>query len=135
MRFEGVLSAWDHSAGYGAIRPSGGGEEVFVSLAAFPTDGEGPRPDELLSFEIVTGRDGRKQAVNLRRLSHRQISPALREASVAGGARARARQLRRRRRLAAVAGSVLVVLALVGWGVQTWAARHKGVEVSAAQRH
>ncbi len=133
MRFEGVLSAWDHSAGYGAIRPLGGGSEVFVSLAAFPTDGEGPRPDEMLSFEIVTGRDGRKQAVNLRRLSQRRISPALREASVAGGARVRARQSRRRRRLAAMAGSVAMALALVGWGVQNWTARHKTVDVSVAQ--
>ena len=76
MRFEGVLSAWNHDAGYGAIRPSGGGEEVFVGLAAFPTDGEGPRLDEPLSFEIVTGRDGRKQAVNLKRLSQAHVNPA-----------------------------------------------------------
>ena len=46
MRFEGVLCAWNHEAGYGAIRPAQGGDEVFVSLAAFPMDGEGPRLDE-----------------------------------------------------------------------------------------
>ena len=37
MRFQGVLSAWNHEAGYGAITPTGGGDDVFVGLAAFPT--------------------------------------------------------------------------------------------------
>lgn len=115
MRFEGVLSAWNHDAGYGAIRPSGGGEEVFVALAAFPTDGEGPRPDEPLSFEIVTGRDGRKQAVNLKRLARSHVSPALREAS--GGARIRARQAQKKRRLGLMAGGAVVMVMLVLGGM------------------
>jgi cold shock CspA family protein len=119
MRFEGVLSAWNQDAGYGTIRPSGGGEEVFVGLAAFPTDGEGPQPDEPLSFEIVTGRDGRKQAVNLRRMSHGVVSPALREAAGTGSARVRARQAQRKRRLGLAAGAVVAVTLLVG-GVQWW---------------
>ncbi|MBV8037791.1 cold-shock protein [Roseateles sp.] len=119
MRFEGVLSAWNHDAGYGAIRPSGGGEEVFVGLTAFPTDGEGPRLDERLSFEIVTGRDGRKQAVHLRRLSRTHFGPALREA--AGGARIRARQAQRKRRLGLMAGgAVVAVMLLVLGGVRWW---------------
>lgn len=119
MRFEGVLSAWNPDAGYGAIRPSGGGAEVFVGLAAFPTDGEGPRLDEPLSFEIVTGREGRKQAVNLRRLSRAHVMPALREA--AGGARIRARQAQRKRRLGLMAGgAVVAVILLVAGGVRWW---------------
>lgn len=117
MRFEGVLSAWNHDAGYGAIRPSGGGEEVFVGLAAFPTDGEGPRPDEALSFEIVTGRDGRKQAVNLRRLPRGHAGSAMREAAGIGSARVRARQ--RKRRLGLAAGAVVAVMLVVG-GMQLW---------------
>lgn len=118
MRFEGVLSAWNPDAGYGAIRPSGGGDEVFVGLAAFPTDGEGPRLDEPLSFEVVTGRDGRKQAVNLRRLSRAQVIPALREA--AGGARSRARQAQKKRRLGLMAGGAVVAVMLVLGGVKWW---------------
>lgn len=116
MRFEGVLSAWNHDAGYGAIRPVGGGEELFVGLAAFPTDGEGPRLDERLSFEIVTTRDGRKQAVNLRRLRRAAPMPAMREAS--GAARARARQGQRKRRLGLAAGAVL--LAVVAGVLHYW---------------
>jgi cold shock CspA family protein len=130
MRFEGVLSAWNHDAGYGAICPAGGGAEVFVGLAAFPTDGEGPRLDEPLSFEIVTGRDGRKQAVNLKRLPAIQVSPALREAT--GAARLRARQSQRKRRLGLAAGAVVVTVLLVAGGVHLW--RPTGAEVPAGLR-
>ncbi|WP_056272237.1 MULTISPECIES: cold-shock protein [unclassified Roseateles] len=120
-----MLSAWNQDAGYGAIRPLGGGEEIFVGLAAFPTDGEGPRPDEPLSFEIVTNRDGRKQAVNLKRLSQTPMNPALREA--AGSARIRARQAQRKRRLALVAGGAVVTVMLVVGGMQWWQPMSKDV--------
>lgn len=118
MRFEGVLSAWNHDAGYGTIRPLGGGEEVFVALAAFPTDGEGPQLDGPLSFEIVTGRDGRKQAVNLRRLPRLAPNSALREAAGIGSLRVR--QAKRKRRLGLAAGAVVAVLLVVAGGVHWW---------------
>lgn len=117
MRFEGVLSAWNHDAGYGSIRPLGGGEEVFVSLGAFPTDGDGPRLDEPLSFEVVTSRDGRKQAVELRRLPSPTRRSALREAT--GGGSARLRQVQRKRRLGLAAGAIAVMLLLAG-GLHAW---------------
>lgn len=117
MRFEGVLSAWDPVAGYGRIRPHGGGEELFVALTAFPTDGEGARLDEALSFEVVTGRDGRKQAVHLQRLRAGAASPALREA--VGIGRARVRQAQRKRRLGLAAGGAVVVLLVLG-GLKWW---------------
>ena len=112
MRFKGVLSAWAQDTGYGTIRPSGGGEEVFVGLAAFPTDGDGPRLDEPLSFEIVTGRAGRKQAVNLKRLTSERVGPALRETT--SGARSRARHSQRKRRLGLAAGAVVAVTLVLG---------------------
>jgi cold shock CspA family protein len=132
MRFEGVLSAWNDDAGYGTIRPAGGGEEVFVGLAAFPTDGEGPRMDEPLSFEIVTSRDGRKQAVNLKRLPPSHFSPALREA--AGGARVRARQAQKKRRLGLMAGGAVVTVMLVLGGMHWWHPAGKSTDVPAAMR-
>jgi cold shock CspA family protein len=131
MRFEGVLSAWNQEAGYGSIRPRGGGEEVFVALAAFPTDGEGPRLDEPLSFEIVTGRDGRKQAVNLQRLTPARASPALREATGLG--RARVQQAQRKRRLGLAAGAVLAIVLVVG-GVQWLQPWNRAGEVPAVAR-
>lgn len=132
MRFEGVLSAWNHDAGYGAIRPVGGGDEVFVGLAAFPTDGEGARLDEMLSFEIVTGRDGRKQAVNLRRLGQRGANPAMRVAVGAGAVRLR--QAQKKRRLALIAGGAAVTVMLVAGGIHWWTPHAKAIEVPALSR-
>lgn len=116
MRFEGILCAWNQDAGHGTIRALNGGDEIFVGLAAFPTDGEGPRLDEALSFEIVSGRDGRKQAVNLQRMPRSQ-PVALREASAA--ARERTRQTQRKRRLTLLGGAVVAVVLVVG-GVRWW---------------
>lgn len=122
MRFEGVLSAWNPEAGHGRIRPGGGGDEVFVGLGAFPTDGQGARLDEPLSFEIVTSRDGRKQAVSLQRLAWPTQGSALREATGLG--QARVRRTQRKRRLAWAAGAVIAVIAamLVLGGVKWWPA-------------
>lgn len=131
MRFQGVLTAWNPNAGYGSIRPSSGGEEVFVALAAFPTDGEGARLDEALSFEIVTGRDGRKQAVNLRRLPAAQLAPALRE--VSGATRVRLRQSQKRRRMGLAAGAVVLIVLALGT-VGLWQPEPAGVHVVAGVR-
>lgn len=130
MRFEGVLTAWNPDAAQGCITPSGGGEPIFVGLAAFPTDGEGARLDEALSFEIVTGRDGRKQAVNLKRLRAAAPNPALREATGVG--QARVRQAQRKRRLSLAAGAVVTVVLVVG-GVQ-WLHPGRPGEVPAGMR-
>lgn len=132
MRFEGVLSAWNHDAGYGAIRPTEGGDEVFVGLAAFPTDGEGPRLDESLSFEIVTGRDGRKEAVRLKRLASAHLGSAMREATGVG--QLRVRQSQRKRRLAIAAGAVVTTILLVLGGVHWLHPKTKAAEVPAGMR-
>ncbi|MEJ6001122.1 cold-shock protein [Paucibacter soli] len=67
MRFEGKLQVWNAERGHGMIAPLGGGQPLFVHVSAFPPDGPPPVQDETLSFEIVTGRDGRKQAARVRR--------------------------------------------------------------------
>ncbi len=118
MRFDGVLVAWNHDAGYGSIRPAGGGDEVFVTLAAFPTDGEGPQLDEPLSFEVVAGRDGRKQAVHLQRKPSAKRDSALSAARGVGYARVRQAR-RRRRRLGLVAGAVVAGMLIVS-AVRLW---------------
>jgi len=130
MRFDGVLSAWNPDAGCGRIRPAGGGDEVFVALGAFPTDGEGARLDEPLSFEIVTGRDGRKQAVNLQRRRLVTHGNALREATGVG--QARVLRAQRKRRLSLAAGAVVAVMIVAG-GVHWWPHRPPA-EVPAAMR-
>lgn len=133
MRFDGVLSAWNPDAGYGTIRPVGGGEEMFVGLAAFPTDGEGPRLDEPLSFEIVTGRDGRKQAVSLQRAVRADANPALRH-TVGGVGAARVRARQRKRRLGLATGGAVIVVTLVLGGIRWWQPDSKPAEVSVGAR-
>ncbi|MCE4557108.1 cold-shock protein [Roseateles cellulosilyticus] len=130
MRFEGVLTAWNHEAGYGSIRAAGGGDEVFVSLAAFPTDGDGPRLDEPLTFGIVTGRDGRKHAVEVRRVPA-ATPAALRQAR--GGGRAHVRAAKRKRRLGLLAGAVLAVMLAVG-GLRWWHPMGRGAELPVVSR-
>ena len=95
-----------------------------MSLAAFPTDGEGPRLDEPLSFEIVTGRDGRKQAAGLKRVAAPRVSSAaLREA--AGTGRLRLRQSQKRRRMGLAAGAIVALVLVVG-GAQLWQPQPSG---------
>lgn len=132
MRFEGVLVAWNPEAGYGAIRPAKGGDEVFVGLGAFPMDGEGPRLDEALSFEIVSRGDGRKQAVQLKRLVSAPQQPVLREAG--SGAKARARRALQKRRLTWAAVAVVSALVVVA-GFTWWQPARVLAEVVAGTRH
>ncbi len=46
-------------------RPTQGGAEIFAHVSAFPRDGQRPRIGERLTFEIGTGKDGKKQARNI----------------------------------------------------------------------
>jgi cold shock CspA family protein len=65
MRIEGTLSKWNDDRGFGFITPTQGGSEVFAHVSAFPRDGQRPRIDEHLTFEIEIGKDGKKQARNI----------------------------------------------------------------------
>jgi cold shock CspA family protein len=115
MRFEGELVAWNEQSGYGAIRPLNGGEDVIVGQGAFPTDGDIPQIGELLSFEIVTGRDGRKKATKLSRMPPTKPDTSFGTLSSSRGAQ-RYRASRRRRRLA----WSLVALGLAVGVVSAW---------------
>jgi len=65
MRIEGTLAKWNDDRGFGFIKPTEGGLEVFAHISAFPRDGQRPRPGERLTFEIGIGKDGKKQAKNI----------------------------------------------------------------------
>lgn len=62
MRIEGTLTKWNDDRGFGFITPTQGGAEIFAHVSAFPRDGQRPRIGERLTFEIGTGKDGKKQA-------------------------------------------------------------------------
>jgi len=75
MRFEGTLKEWHAERGFGYIAPQEGGQMLFVHISAFPADGPPPADGERLSFEIVSGREGRKQCARVQRLAQRGALP------------------------------------------------------------
>lgn len=106
---------WNGERGFGAIAPEQGGQELFVHVSAFPQDGAPPAVDEALSFEIVTGGDGRKQAVRV--LRTRRSAPSL-EQKVLGAMPRRSwheRRRDRRRRIGFALAGVVLAVAAVGW--------------------
>jgi len=62
MRIDGTLAKWNDDRGFGFIAPTGGGQEIFVHISAFPKDCRRPRLGETLSFEIETDINGKKRA-------------------------------------------------------------------------
>ena len=114
MRFEGSLSMWNGERGYGEILPLQGGQALFVHVSAFPRDGEPPALYEVLSFEVVSGRDGRKDAVRVLRVERSVATPAERllMAAVPQRVNRMARREAVRRRLV-LAGCGLVLAAVV----------------------
>ena len=101
MNFEGTLTLWNAERGYGEITPLAGGQAVFVHVSALPMDGEPMRLGELLSFEIVSGRDGCKAAARVHRLQRVAASAAERVLMAAAPRRPPSLRQRRRRRLTA----------------------------------
>jgi cold shock CspA family protein len=67
MRFDGILRTWNDDRGFGFIAPTRGGAEVFVHVSGFARDGSRPVAGETVSFELGRGKDGKPQAVNVRR--------------------------------------------------------------------
>jgi cold shock CspA family protein len=65
MRIDGTLTKWNDDRGFGFITPTQGGTEIFAHVSAFPRDGQRPRIGERLTFEVGTGKDGKKQARNI----------------------------------------------------------------------
>lgn len=62
MRTQGTLGTWHADRGFGFIKPSDGGTDVFVHVSEFPRDGRVPRVGDVLHFESHTTGDGRKRA-------------------------------------------------------------------------
>jgi len=104
MRQHGTLVRWNDDRGFGFIKPANGKADLFVHISAFPREGGRPRLNELISFEVESGADGKQRAVRIMRPAQRTARPS---------AAAAERQRPGRRRLAAVLP--LLVIGVTGW--------------------
>jgi len=62
----GTVKFFNQNKGFGFIEPEGGAQDVFVHISAVERAGIARLADGAkVSFEIESGRDGRKSACNL----------------------------------------------------------------------
>lgn len=63
----GTVKFFKADRGYGFIAPESGGKDIFVHVTALERGGvHDVREGTKLEFEVVTGRDGRAAAENVR---------------------------------------------------------------------
>ncbi len=78
MRFEGVIKTWNDDRGFGFIEPTQGGQEIFVHVKAFTRRGGRPQINQLVSFEVELGPQGKKRARNVEPVRKAQSSARVR---------------------------------------------------------
>lgn len=62
MRYQGKITDWKDDKGFGFIAPNGGGKQVFVHIKAFANRRRRPEVGELITYELLTDKQGRAQA-------------------------------------------------------------------------
>ncbi|NEQ23709.1 MAG: cold shock domain-containing protein [Microcoleus sp. SIO2G3] len=61
---KGELSKWNDDRGFGFIKPSDGGKEVFLHISALKKAIRRPQIGDTIFYEITTEADGKIRAVN-----------------------------------------------------------------------
>lgn len=63
---QGKVKAFKEEKGYGFIKPDDGSKDVFVHINALPRGVKSLSPGDVVSFDVVAGRDDKTQADNVR---------------------------------------------------------------------
>jgi cold shock CspA family protein len=106
VRTHGTLTRWNDDRGFGFITPARGDAQIFVHVSAFPRDGGRPRLNELISFEVEAGPDGRQRAVRVMRPAQRTApNPSV------------ARQRQQQRYQGSKVGGTFVLIAVAAIGI------------------
>jgi cold shock CspA family protein len=75
MRTHGTLTRWNDDRGFGFITPAKGPPDIFVHISEFPRGGGRPTLNELISFEVQNGPDGKKRAIRVMRPGQKSAMP------------------------------------------------------------
>lgn len=78
MRYQGRITTWKDDKGFGFIAPNGGGEAVFAHISSFSNRRRRPVGNEIVSYELKPGDNGRLQATAIAFVG--EAAPAIRSA-------------------------------------------------------
>ena len=63
----GKVKWFNNAKGFGFIQPNEGGNDVFVHITALQASGvDTLKEDDVVSYDLVEGQDGRSSAENLK---------------------------------------------------------------------
>jgi len=119
MRLNGTLTRWNSERGFGFIAPDRGDQDVFVHISALPKDGQQPRIGERLSFEIESGKDGRKRATAIARPGRASATRVRQRARLPG-------RWREKRSLFAPAAALILLAACGAYAYSEYSRRVEG---------
>lgn len=63
MRTKGIINSWNDEKGYGFIKPSYGGKQVFIHIKAFSNRNRRPEINQLVTYVLSSDKQGRPCAI------------------------------------------------------------------------
>jgi uncharacterized membrane protein YsdA (DUF1294 family)/cold shock CspA family protein len=81
MRYQGRITNWKDSKGFGFITPNGGGEQVFMHINALASRRR-PEGGELVTYELAIDVKGRAQAKSVAFVGERSAQAVVKKRSI-----------------------------------------------------